>query len=207
MHTSAPPREEPILPLRGSPALVEPVRQVKGALLSTSLRWVRESPYADEYWRALGEHEEALRQLIVTTWLPVEVAMAHYGALDGLPVAHGEQRRVGQLAADRIQGSWAATVIRGLKATGAVDPARVLGRFDQGWKRLMMGGQGAVYRIGPKDLRVECHGLPMMRFGFFRSLMAGMQEGTLGMVARKVYVREIASSRTPTRCDYHIAWV
>ena len=69
------------------------------------------------------------------------------------------------------------------------------------------GGHGAVYQVGPKDMRVECHGCPLADIAYVRNGWAGMFESTLELLAKKVYVREQPRYRSDTTCAFHIAWV
>lgn len=200
--------ERAIVELHCPAPRVPPVVRVRGTLLASSLQGVRERGLQDTYFEALdSQHHDTIREMVAATWLPVEVAMAHYEAVDALGLSARAQWTMGRRVAERVQHGWAGTVVRALKASGAVTPLRVLGRFPSGWERLMDGGATAVYQTGPKDLRVEGHGVPMAPGTYFRNAFGGMFESTLELVARTVYVSELPRYRGPTTCAYSISWV
>ena len=113
----------------------------------------------------------------------------------------------GRLVAQRIQNTYVGTIIRGLKASGTVSVWALLERFPIAWGRLMEGGSSAVYRLGPKEARVECHGVPFADIAYFRAGWEGMFESTIELVTRKVYTRQLPGLQTPTVIAYRVSWV
>ncbi len=184
------------------------VTKVRGTLMASSVRGVRDRGHDDVYFELLPpEFHDAIRGLVPATWIPVETALAHYRTLDELDLTNADHWAMGRVVAERVQHGWAGTIIRGLKASGAVTPAQVLGRFDTAWNRLFQGGSNAVIQTGPKDVRVEAYGMPMAPGVYFRNAWSGMFESTLELVARKVYVRELPNYRSATTCAFAISWV
>lgn len=187
---------------------VPPVTKVRGTLLASSVRNVRDRGLNDAYFSFLEpELHDAIRGLVPSTWIPVDVALGHYRSIDQLDLTGADHWAMGRVVAERVQHGWAGTVIRGLKASGAVTPVQVLGRFPTAWDRLFQGGASAVVQTGPKDIRVEAYGMPMSRGVYFRNAWSGMFESTLELVARKVYVRELPNHRSDTTCAFAISWV
>ena len=200
--------EQVILPLPHPPGQVPLADEVRGTLLGSSLREIYERGRREDYFAALPpELHEAIRGLVASTWLPMDVALAHYEAVHTLGFTVEEQREMGRRVAARVQHGWAGTIIRGLRATGAVTPLRALPRFHQAWDRLIRGGGGAVYQVGPKDARIECHGFPLARVAYVRNAWTGMIESTLELLVRKCYAKEILRLRGPEKLAYHVSWV
>lgn len=184
------------------------IARVRGTLLASSVQGVRERGLTETYFEELpAEHHDAIRGLVASTWIPIEVAEAHYAAIDRLPLNAGDHWAMGRRVAERVQHGWVGTVVRGLKASGTVTPANVLARFQQGWDRLMDGGGASrVVQTGPKDIQIECYGIPLATSTYFRHAWCGMFESTLELVARKVFVRELVRYRSPTSCAFAISW-
>ncbi len=184
------------------------VTRARGTLLASSTQGVRERGLQQEYFEALDpRYHEAIRGLVPGTWLPVELAAAHYAAIDTLGLAPEQQWDMGRRVAERVQHSWVGTVIRGLKASGAVTPVQVLTRFQNAWDRLFEGGGSEVVQTAPKDIRVEAHGMHLAPGAYFKNAWCGMFESTLELVAKKVYVRQLARYEGPTTCAFDISWV
>lgn len=194
--------------LRHPEDAVPPITHVRGTLLASSVQGVKDRGLNESYFAELpAEHHDAIRGLVPSTWLPLEVAQAHYRAVDRLPLTSADHWAMGRRVAERVQHSWVGTIVRGLKASGAVTPVQVLERFQNAWDRLMDGGGASrVVQTGPKDIRVECYGIPLAEGNYFRAAWCGMFESTLGLVARKVFVRELVRYRSPTSCGFAISW-
>ena len=201
------PREAVVVPLRVTEAgVVDPVVKVRSTLLASSLLGLRERGKFDSYLQLLPpEVHAAVLNTVAGQWLDVRFAMAHYRACDGLEFSVDEQFASGWRTADRIQNSVLGTRVR--VATGAgVTPWTGLESFQRLWDRLLLGGSGAVYRLGPKEARVEIHGVPMVQFRYFRNGWRGMFAGSGQLFANRVYVHEIPRYTTDTRTAFRVSW-
>jgi hypothetical protein len=74
--------------------------------------------------------------------------------------------------------------------------------FEREWR----GGGMAVYRIGPKDARVEFAGFPCSSITYCRVGMRGLIAAMCELVCAKAYVQEIRKLCTPTTLGYTVAW-
>ena len=202
------PEEQVIVPLPCAPNAVPPVTHVRGTLLSGSLRALSTTQTKGRYDELLDPaYRDAILNLIVASWVPVDVAMAHYTAMQALEFTPAQQIENGRLVANRIQNTYVGTIIRGLKASGGVNIWAVLERFHVAFGRLLQGGASAVYQLGPKDARVECYGVPMASIPYFRAGWEGMFESTLQLVTRRVYTKQVTPFQTDDRVAFHISWV
>jgi hypothetical protein len=185
---------------------VDPVVKVRSTLLASSLMSLRERGWLDAYTKALPA---ALHPTILNAvpghWLDVDIAMAHYEACDRLRRSPEEQFEIGWRVADRIQNSVLGTLVR--VATGAgVTPWTGLAYFQRLWDRLMVGGSGAVFRIGPKEARVEIRGVPMVQFDWFRNGWRGMFGGSGQLFANKLYIHEVPRQTTKMATAFRMSW-
>lgn len=197
-----------VVALGHEPHAVPPVTHVRGTLLAGSLRALNESHKKERYDEVLDpDYRHAILNLVVASWVPVDVAVAHYRAMDAVGYTPEQQVDNGRLVAQRIQNTYVGTIIRGLKASGTVSVWALLERFPIAWGRLMEGGASAVYRLGPKEARVECHGVPFANIAYFRAGWEGMFESTIELVTRKVYTRQLPNLQTSSVIAYRISWV
>ena len=88
-----------------------------------------------------------------------------------------------------------------------ITPWSILGRAQSILDRLLFGATVALYRLGPKDARLEIHGACIAEFDYVRAGWAGMIEGGLDLVTRKTYCRDLSSAVTASIAAYKITWV
>jgi hypothetical protein len=200
------PSRETILALSAPSDRVPPATAIRSTTLISSLATLRaldlEAPY---FARLPAEDHAAMKSLIAAQWLPMSLGIAHYAAVEQLELSADQARDNGRRVAQNVQNSHFATLVRTL-GTG-VTLWSVLPRLPSFLARLVNGGACAVYKDGPKDARIEIHGVPIARFAYVRLGWAGMFESSLELIARKVYVREVSSPRTTSTAVYTLSWV
>jgi hypothetical protein len=186
---------------------VDPVVKVRSTLLASSLMGLRGRGLIDPYLKALPkEAHSPILDAVAGQWLDVELAMAHYAACEELALPVEEQFAAGWQVADRIQNSLLGTLVRIAKGAG-VTPWTGLEYFQRLWDRLLLGGSGAVYRLGPKEARVEICGVPMVQFAYFRNGWRGMFGGSGQLFANRLYIHEIPRHTTGTTTAFRVSWV
>jgi hypothetical protein len=206
--STRPPSKEVVIvaPSLSASGAVEPVTYVRSTLLASSILGLRERGLMEEYEKHLPVVvRDAVLNAVTGSWLPVEVAMAHYRAVDALQRPVPEQYAAGEYVAARIQNTVLGTLARMAKTAG-VTPWMGLEYFPKLWDRLMMGGSPAVYQLGPKEARVEIYGVPMVEFACFRNGWRGMFGSSGLFFANKVFVHEIPRYTTTTNTAFRISW-
>jgi hypothetical protein len=179
---------------------------IRGTLIGSSLQAMRQREQSEEYFAALEpEFREGIETLVPQSWVEMPLAYAHYRALDTVVRASEDVLAIGRAVGDRFQSSYVATLIRGLKASGIVDPLRVLTRAPSVSERIFRGGGVRVVRVGPKDADVEFTGVPLCEMRYFRWGFAGVIQGGLMLVAKTVYVTPVQTS--PTSMKVKVSWV
>lgn len=200
-------REQVVVALRvNATGKVTPVSHVRSTLLASSILALRERGYIDRYLENLPpELHSTMLAVVAGSWLPVSVGLAHYEAADRVGLSAREQFEIGLGVAERVQNSLLGTLVR-VARTAGVTPWNGLEQFQRLWDRLLQGGAGAVYRLGPKEARVEIHGVPLVGVAYFRNGWRGMFAGSGQLFARRVYVTEIVARTTPTSMALRVAW-
>ena len=170
------------------------VKYVRSTLISSSVQILRENNLFDRYLSQLPKKfHDAVLLTIAPTWLPVDVAMAHYGACDALNMSEVDLERIGESVSGRIMGTFLGTIVRSSRNVGAT-PLIPLKQYDRLWSRLMGGGSCIVKQTGLKDAIVQSHGVPMFEYRYFRVAYHGVVRGSLGMFAKKVLTRSVAGT-------------
>jgi hypothetical protein len=179
--------------------------KIRGTVLSSSLAVIEAAGLRKAYFAVLPRADHAAMQSIaVGEWLPMELGLSHYRALDTLAVAPEQAREYGRRVADRAQKSYLVTMIKtvGLGTT----PWPILARAQSVLDRLVQRASVAVYREGPKEARLEIHGVPIAEFSYVRSGWAGMIEGGIQLVAPRAYCRDVSPAQTRSVAKYLITW-
>ncbi len=167
---------------------------------------VRDAGYDEAYRAALpGQYHATIFQAVAATWIPIEVAVAHYDACGRLGMSHDTQLALGRVAGERIHGTILGTVVRMAKETG-VTPWTVMSQFQRFWNRAFDGGGIQVSKLGPKDARLEIHRAAHADCVYWRAALCGLSMGVLELFARKAYVHEIPEKRPPGNAAFRVQW-
>jgi hypothetical protein len=198
--------EDVVVPLRGSLATMPPITHVRSTLIASSLLSLRERGHINAYLQRLPrEHHDAVLHSVAGVWLPMGIAIAHYEAADALGLSQQEQHEIGLDVGARIQSTVVGTLAR--MATGAgITPWTLLGQYQRLCDRLLRGGSAAVFRTGPKEARVEVHGLTLAKIRYFRNGFRGVATAAGQLFCSKMYVSDVAKLMTPTTIVFRFAW-
>ena len=189
-----------------SKELVPLATQFRSTWLTSSIRAIKERGRWDEYLTHLPrEHHRAVTDSVAGTWLPVSIAVAHYEACDHLAFPQQELVAIGREVHTYAQASVLSMLVKMTKGAG-VTPWAAFSQFNRLWDRVWIGGGVAVYRIGPKEARMEIVGWPCSRSNYIRHAMRGVTVGMLEMFCTKAYVKDLPRYCTATTLGYRCAW-
>lgn len=180
--------------------------EFRSTWLSSSVRALRERDLWDRYLQHLApEHRETVELHVAGTWLPIEVAHAHYTACDRLGLGASELDEIGREVSDRLHATILGVVVRAAKSAGAT-PWTVLERTPRLWRRIWVGGDIALYRLGPKEARLEAYAFPLARYQYIQHGFRGVLCALVEMFCRTAYVRQLGPRCTSERLVYQISW-
>lgn len=183
------------------------VIEVRGSLVVSSLQTLRDLALFDRYLAHLeSDKREPILFALASSWLPVELAMAHYGACDAMGLPDSELLKIGEHVSGRIMGTFLGTMLRSSRQLGAnTSPLVPLRQYHRLWDRLLIGGGCTVRSTGLKDVTIESRGVPMFRYRYFRTAYAGLIKGASQLFAKTVYTRIRQGSDTMLTVD--ASWV
>ena len=196
---------EVFVPLPAPLDRIEAVRAVRSTLLSGSIQALRGRQMFDAYFKVLPpKYHEPILSMVAGVWIPMELARAHYVALDALIPDERQQIDMGRNVADRIHRTILATVAKA--ATGAgVTPWMGLATMPKLWDRTFVGGGIAVHKLGPKDARLDIVRLSLLdTSSYFRHAFRGVFAAGIELFCRRAFVVEL-----PRRGDvfsYKVSW-
>lgn len=186
--------------------LVPLATRFRSTWLTSSLVALRERGRLDEYFARLPkEHHAVVHDSVAGTWLPVAVAAAHYEACDSLHFTQLELIAIGREVHAQVNASVLDLMIKLASGIG-LTPWTVFSQFNRLWNRVWMGGGVGVYRIGPKEARLEIVGWPCSRSLYVRHCLRGVIGAMLEVCCSKAYVRDLPHLCSNATLGYRCAW-
>lgn len=185
------------------------MRNVRGALLASSLQSLREMGLFERYLSHLPKayHEPVLFAL-ASSWQPLEIAEAHYKACDDMELDDAQLIAIGEAVSKRIMGTFLGTIFRTGRTFGAAPtPWVVLCQYHRVCERILDGGRFMVMEVGPKDAIVQTRGLPLFRFRYFRTATLGMFRGGVNVFAKSCFARELPERYSHESLTVSLRWV
>lgn len=181
--------------------------QVRGSLLVSSLQTLRELRLYERYLAHLpAPLQQPVLFALASSWVPCEVALAHYGACEAMELTEQELQAVGEHVAQRILATFLATLLRGTRMVGAgVRPLVALQYYPRLWDRLLQGGSCSITQTGPKDVVIESRGVPMFRYRYFRLAYMNLIRGAGLTFGDTIYTRLLRS--TDSMAKVGVSWV
>jgi hypothetical protein len=94
-----------------------------------------------------------------------------------------------------------------LAANTVVTPWTIFSQFQKLWDRVFVGGGVGVFRVGPKEARLELVQFPCCRYRYCRIGFRGVLLGMTELFCQKAYANEVAALMTDTQAAMRLAWV
>ena len=177
------------------PSLARPITRVRSTIVTSSLAALRERGHMDAYTAALDpKSRELLLTTIAGTWLPMELAMAHYDACEKLGLPHDEVFAIGSAVGKQIHSN-VLHLVRSVANGVGVTPWTAAARYDAFWTRLFDGGGFRMLKVGPKEGLTEFTQIPMAHVAYFRSAFCGVNTIGISLFTKKAYVRVVGTAK------------
>jgi len=185
------------------------MRNVRGALIASSLQTLREAGLFDRYVSHLpAQYHEPVLYGLASSWMPLEIAEAHYKACDDMQLDDSQLIAMGEAVSKRIMGTFLGTLLRTGRTFGAAPtPWLVLCQYHRICERILDGGKFMVIEVGPKDAIVQTRGLPLFRFRYFRTATLGMFRGGVNVFAKSCFAKELPERSSRENLTVSLRWV
>jgi hypothetical protein len=188
------------------PDAVKPVAKVKSTFILGSIGGLKASGHYEAYVERLGEAERAiLLAAVPATWLSLEVAIAHYRVCESFGFPPSEGARRGRAALERLGGTVYGTALQMARQAGAT-PWTVLPALQRFWSRAYDGGGIAVYKLGPKDARVDLLACGLCQIPYYRHALSGLLEGLTALFCGTLFLREGRQPAGAESATYRAQW-
>jgi hypothetical protein len=200
------PNAEPFAGFQGPKHRAPVATEFRSTWLASSLRALRERHLLESYFAALTPaYSDIVRSSIAGAWLPIDVAIAHYHACDGLGLSTLDQLAIGAEVTRFAQTTSFGLTLRIATEMG-VTPWACFQVQQRLWRAVWRGGDVSVFRLGPREARVEILGWPCSAIAYCRIAMRGMLNAQTALFCRKSYVAEVSSLCTASTLGYRVAW-
>jgi hypothetical protein len=183
------------------------VTHVRGMLLVTGRENLRELGVYEQYERLLpSSHRDAIAYTLASSWVPIEVALAHYHTCDQLELDPVQITRLGELSGARMIDTFFGRALKVAHELGAESYWKLLQQNNRVYDRMYQGGGVIVKRIGLKDMWHENTGQPLVSCRFWRSLYLAYMQSIGRAFAKASYVK-LARARSPDAIAITGSWV
>lgn len=185
-----------------------PLTAVRGILIQTSLSELRTLELFDAYRAQVDPAAfEAILANIGPSWLPLDVALAHYAACDRLDLSPEQLEQVGGRVAHRLQGALLQLLAKTVRQAGFT-PWTVLGAYARMGDRIFQGSSAQYVKVGPKDVDLEIEGNLLFRSTYFqRAFVAATRSAFLALGCRVTHVRVVRVLADGADVVVRISWV
>lgn len=185
-----------------------PVTGVRRMLVHSSLAELKQRGLFDQYRSHISAHSlERIEELIGPGWMPIELVLEHYTALDKLALRESDIYAAGERAGAKIGD---ALLVAGASAgTDGVErsPWAVVGAFSRMGRRIHEGGSSQYVQLSDNQLLIEHRGNPLYSIGYYRIAHRGFMHQTFGALDIELtYVRLSTYRREGAQIDVRIAW-
>lgn len=184
------------------------VTAIRGTVIASSQQILRDAGLFERYAAELrGELRDQVLYTIALSWVPIEVAGAHYAACDALGLDDAQLGKIGELVAARSADTFLGTILRTARKGGLDAPWLAMRALPRLWERIFIGGRVKVLRVGPKDAVLEFHGLPLAQYHYYRVGYCGYFHGLANMFVRNAHVQLVRGHAGPARFALRGSWV
>jgi len=179
---------------------------VKSTLLTASIEAIKKSGRFEAYAARLGPSlQREMLFGVAGVWLPMEIASAHYAAVDSLGFTIAEIVENGRSVGSRLNSTFLGTVIK-LAGQAGTTPWLPLGQTGKLFERVFQGGGLQVERLGPKEARIELVGLPILSSAYFRGALCGQVQAGCELFCKRAYARDVGG-HLPGAGVIRVSWV
>jgi len=199
-------RQDVFLPLPAPRERLSPATAFRSTWLHSSIVALRERGLLEGYLRELPPAlHETVTLTVAGVWLPIDVAIAHYWAIDRLGLSRAEASVIGLDVTRKAHGTMLGMVLRRAKQSG-VTPWTVLGEVHRLWERVFKGAGVAVYQRGPKDALIEIVHWPCAEVPYVRAGMPAVARAVLELFCTKAVASPYAPFGSKTSLGIKVAW-
>lgn len=185
-----------------------PVTAVRNVLIQASLAELKAKGHYERYARLIAP--DMIEQLLASlgpSWIPVEVALAHYEACENLSLTSGEFAAMGDRVGDRVQDTVLVSSAKKVRDVN-FDLWTAVPSLHRMWPRIFQGGSIQTVKVGPKEKLVEQRGFLMNRYHYYRQAhVAALRATYSALGARIAFAKIVSHTAAGDETVVHVGWL
>jgi hypothetical protein len=185
------------------------VVEARGILIVSSMQTLKSLGLYDAYLQKLSPPlREQLGAVLASSWVPLELGLAHCEAIDALQLTDRQMQDQGEQIARQVSDSSLSMMMRTARGMGVDKSWWLLKQVDRIWPRVYRGGGITLLAAGPKDAILEIHGVPLLSSRFFRAAHHAFVAGLGASLSETSYVKAVRPREPhPHRAATSMSWV
>jgi hypothetical protein len=196
---------EVFLAFKNSP--VVPTSEVRSTLIMAGIQAVRAQGLFGAYSQSLSPSvRERIAGLAAGLWVPVEIAVAHYSAMDRLGI---DRTVIEALGADVAARTWKhilAPVFARSKRIGP-KPWEALSYAQETVQLNWRGGDVRIFKEGPAQALYEWAGQPCADIPYFVTSFGSFMREVMRLFSSQAYQHIVPEKCSPTTIALRLSWV
>lgn len=178
---------------------------IRGVMLMSYVERLKDRGHLERYSAALSETDRTrLTYITAMSWVPVDLAAAHFAACDALGLGELELIEQGGESARSMGPAMLGTLLRAV----GTSPLTALSALGRVWDRIHQGGVCVAIHTGPKDLYIEQQGNPLSGSRFYRLSGQGFYKSLAELFCARAYVKATRPMQRDGRAfAVTISWV
>lgn len=186
-----------------------PVVSVRRMLVHSSIAELRQSNVYDRYCSLIEPASLArISELIGPGFLPVELALEHWGACDRLGLSDDQILAIGENAGEKMKDA----LLVAARSTGAEQSAErapwaLIPAYARMDRRLYEGGSTQYVRLGPKQVQVEHAGNMLFAIRYWRTAHVGFMRTAFGSLGVEISDVKLSPYRSDAgQTEVRLTW-
>jgi hypothetical protein len=176
-------------------------------MLVSSRRSLRSRGLEPRYLQNLGNAERsAVDAMIASSWVPIDLVLAHYRACDALDLDRTVVEDIGD-ESGRYVFSFLGNIVARTSSELGTTPWTVFSRLRRLRDRMWHGSDYELVKLGPKEARVAWYGQPCARIPYFRHAWGPFLAAVISPFCSKVHYRLLADRSNDTTLTHRFSWV
>jgi len=185
-----------------------PLTAVRNVMIQASLSELKAHGHYERYARLIDPSTlEQLLASVAPSWIPVDLALAHYAACERLSLTSDEFAAMGGGVGDRVQDTVLVSHAKKVRETN-FDLWAAVDSLHRMWPRVFQGGSVQIVKVGPKEKLLEQRGFVLNRFYYYRqSHVAALCATYAALGTHVTSARVVSYSQSRDEMVVRVAWL
>ena len=180
--------------------------EVRSTLIISGIQELRARGHFTRYVDVLSpEMREQILGLAAGMWVPIDLAVAHYTAIDGLGLDDSEIQSIGADVANRTWKHVHSPVVARAKRIGP-RPWEALSHAHETIELNWRGSDARIFRESPNQALYEWAGQPCASIPYFVTSFGAFMGALVGLFAERAQHFILSDRCTPTSIAVRLLW-